>query len=209
MWDLIGRSVARERALPAAPSVVDRVEKDREAFGRHVDWVVGGGRYRTTDTPRQAAMTLRRLEEAQSLYEAQRAIDDPACMVPFLLDGDAIRGEVANVNDDHRTVGGVRTVRRALLALDTDDPVVLPSARSSGGPPRRTMLPWEVVGVSTPRFRLAGGVDAHDRPNRRAPARRGRPDHPLDAPDPLGGLPIGTPHDAAMDPSAADRSARA
>jgi len=148
VWDLIGRSVARERALPAAPSVVDRVEKDREAFGRHVDWVVGGGRYRTTDTPRQAAMTLRRLEEAQSLYEAQRAIDDPACMVPFLLDGDAIRGEVANVNDDHRTVARVRTVRRALLALDTDDPVVLPVGKKLWWTATAHDLPWEVVGVS-------------------------------------------------------------
>ena len=59
-----------------------RFESDREAFGRHVDWVVNqGGYYRTTDTPRQAAITLRRLEDALAHYEADRAVEDPACMI--------------------------------------------------------------------------------------------------------------------------------
>lgn len=149
VWDLIVRSVARERALPAAPSVARRFENDREAFGRHVDWVVGGGRYRTTDTPRQAAMTLRRLEEAQSRYEAERAIDDPACMVPHLLDGDAIRGTVVNVNDNHRTVARVRTVQRALLTLDTDDPLVLPAGKKLWWTATAHDEPWEVVDVTS------------------------------------------------------------
>jgi hypothetical protein len=147
VWELIGRSVARERTLPAAPSVVRRTDSDREAFGRHVDWVVGGGRYRTTDTPRQAAMTLRRLEDAQSRYEAERAIEDPACMVPFLLDGDAIRGTVAKVDDNYRVTPRTRTVRRALLTLDSDDPIVLPTGKKLWWTATAGDAPWEVVDV--------------------------------------------------------------
>jgi hypothetical protein len=149
VWSLMTRCLDRERALPAAPSVVRRFQNDREAFGRHVDWVVGGGRYRTSDTPRQAAMTLRRLEEAQSRYEAERAIDDPACMVAHLLDGDAIRGTVTNVNDNHRTVARVNTVRRALLTVDTDDPVLLPAGKRLWWTVTAHGKPWEVVDVTS------------------------------------------------------------
>jgi len=148
VWDLMARTFAREQALPAAPSVTRRFEVDREAFGQHVDWIAGGGRYRTIDTPRQAAMTLRRLEEAQSRYEAERAIEDPACMVPFLLDGDAIRGTVEKVHDNHRTVARVRIVQRALLTLDTDHPVVLPVGKKLWWTATAHDAPWEVVSVS-------------------------------------------------------------
>ena len=38
-------------------------------------------------------------------------------MVPYLLDADAIRGTVTNLNEDHRTVVRVRAVQRPLLTL--------------------------------------------------------------------------------------------
>jgi hypothetical protein len=148
VWELLARSVARERRLPAAPSVARRFERDRDAYGRHVDWALRGGHYRTTDTPRQAAMTLRRLEEVQSRYEAERAIEDPACMVPFLLDGDAIRGTVSNVNDAHRMLINVRESLRPLLTLDTDDPVVLPAGKRLWWTATAGDQPWEVVEVT-------------------------------------------------------------
>jgi hypothetical protein len=148
VWELLGRSVARERAMPAAPSVARRTDGDREAFARHVDWVVGGGRYRTTDTPRQAAMTLRRLEAAQSRLEAERAIEDPACMIPHLLDGDAIRGTVVKLDDNHRVRPRTRTVQRALLTLDTDDPVTLPLGKRLWWTATAHDAPWQVVDVS-------------------------------------------------------------
>jgi hypothetical protein len=147
VWALMGRVVDRERALPAAPSVERRFEADREAFGRHVDWVSGGGRYRTTDTPRQAAMTLRRLEEALARYEADKAIEDPAAMVPYLLDGDAVRGVVASVNDQYRVRLRVNAVRRALVAFDTDDPVTLPIGKKLWWTATADDKPWEVQDV--------------------------------------------------------------
>jgi hypothetical protein len=146
VWELMGRVVARERQLPAAPGVHRRFEEDRESFGRHVGWVTDGGRYRTTDTPRQAAMTLRRLEGALSRYDAEKAIEDPACMIPYLLGGQAIRGVVAAVNDQHRVVVRVRPVRRALLTLDTEAPVVLPLSKRLWWAAADDH-PWEVQSV--------------------------------------------------------------
>jgi len=146
VWQLMGRVVAREQQLPTAPSVLRRFEADREAFGRHVDWVTGGGRYRTTDTPRQAAMTLRRLEDTLARYEAERAVEDPACMIPHLLDGDAVRGVIASVGE-HRVRGRVNMVRRALIALDTDEPVVLPAGKKMWWTATAGDHPWEVQAV--------------------------------------------------------------
>lgn len=146
VWELMGRVVARERQLLAAPGVERRFEADRESVGRHIDWVTGGGRYRTTDTPRQAAMTLRRLEGALARYDAEKAVEDPACMIPYLLGGQAIRGVVAGINDQHRVVVLIRAVRRALLTLDTNDPVILPLGKRLWWAAADD-LPWEVQSV--------------------------------------------------------------
>lgn len=146
VWQLMGRVVARERQLTAAPSVSRRFEADREAFGRHVDWVVPGGYYRTTDTPRQAAITLRRLEDALAHYEADRAVEDPACMIPHLLDGDAIRGTVASVTET-KVVVRVNAVRRAVMAVDSPDPVTLPAGKHLWWTATAGDKPWRVESV--------------------------------------------------------------
>ena len=146
VWQLMERVVAREQQLPAAPSVQRRFERDREAFGRHVDWVADGGRYRTTDTPRQAAMTLRRLEDALARYDADKAVEDDACMVSYLLDGDAVRGVVASVNVQ-RVVVRVNPVPRALIALDCVEPVVMPTGKRLWWTATAGDYPWEVQSV--------------------------------------------------------------
>jgi hypothetical protein len=146
VWQLMGRVVARERQLTAAPSVSRRFEADRAAFGRHVDWVVVGGYYRTTDTPRQAAITLRRLEDALAHFEADRAVEDPACMIPHLLDGDAISGTVASVTEA-KVVVRVNAVRRAVMAVDSPDPVTLPVGKHLWWTATAGDQPWQVESV--------------------------------------------------------------
>jgi hypothetical protein len=147
VWQLMGRVVTRERRLPAAPSVYRRFESDREAFGRHVTWVITqGGYYRTTDTPRQAAITLRRLEDVLARYEADQAVEDPALMIPHLLDGDAIRGTVASLTET-KVVVSVNAVRRAVIALDSPDPVILPAGKRLWWTATADDHPWEVQSV--------------------------------------------------------------
>ena len=147
VWDLMGRAVDRERRYASAPSVVRRFEADREAFGRHVTWVSGGGRYKTRDTARQAVMTLRRLEDAQSLYEAERAVEDAACMVPYLLDGKAIRGEVQSMVVAPVRVN-IRAVQRAMITVGTAWPAVLPAGKRLWWTATAGDHPWEVIDVS-------------------------------------------------------------
>jgi hypothetical protein len=146
VWQLMQRVVARERQLTAAPSVSRRFAADREAFGRHVDWVIPGGYYRTTDTPRQAAITLRRLEDALAHYDADRAVEDPACMIPYLLDGDAIRGTVTSVTET-KVIAKVRAVRRAVIAVDSPDPVILPAGKHLWWTATAGGEPWRVESV--------------------------------------------------------------
>lgn len=174
VWSVIERSVQRERRLPAAPSVVRRFEADREAFGLHVDWVGAGNRYRTTETPRQAAMSLRRLEDAQNRYEAERAIEDPACMIPYLLDGEAIRGEVVKV-DQVPVLVNVQTRPRDVITLDTDDPVVMPEGKHLWWTQTADDEPWRVMSIEPQGSgsRVVLQLTAAPRPDRQ-PALRAR-----------------------------------
>jgi hypothetical protein len=149
VWQLMERVVMRERQLAAAPSVHRRFESDREAFGRHVDWVVTqGGYYRTTDSPRQAAITLRRLEDTLARYEADQAVEDPALMIGHLLDGDAIRGTVASLGET-KVVVKVRAVARAVIALDSPDSVILPAGKRMWWTATADGHPWEVQSVQS------------------------------------------------------------
>src|SRR5262249_46314605 len=68
-WDLLWRCRDRESTLPEAHSVGRRWDVDRDAYTRHIDWLARNGLRRTRHTARQAATTLRDLEEAGRLLE--------------------------------------------------------------------------------------------------------------------------------------------
>lgn len=146
VWELMGRVVQRERDLPEAPSVARRFDQDKWAFLRHAKWISEGGHYSTKETPRQAAQTLRRLEEAQARYEAERAVDDPACMVPYLLDGKAVRGVVKAVEETD--IGGTRSRWRARIAIETPDPVPIPVGTELWWTRTASEKPWVVEKVA-------------------------------------------------------------
>jgi hypothetical protein len=167
VWELMCRAVDRERRVPAAPSVARRFEADREAFGRHVDWVSGDRPYRTTETPRQAVVTLRGLEEAQECYEAEKATEDPACMLPYLIDGKAVRGVVSSITESMIPVR-IRPVPRAVIALDTDDPVVIPTGKLLWWTATAHDHEWEVLHIQPhgPGSRLTMMLRARPTPER-------------------------------------------
>src|SRR5262249_959277 len=81
-WELLWRCRAREAAFAEASSVGRRWDEDRDAYTRHIDWLANGGLRRTRQTPRQAALTLHKLEEAAQRLEAEEACDDPLRMIP-------------------------------------------------------------------------------------------------------------------------------
>jgi hypothetical protein len=97
-----------------------------------VDWVVTqGAYYRTTDTPPQAAITLRRLEDTLAGYEADRAVEDPGCMMPYLQDGDAIRGTVALLSGT-KVVVNIRPVPRAVIGQEAAEVAAAPAGVGKG-----------------------------------------------------------------------------
>jgi hypothetical protein len=124
-WGLLWRCRDREATYPEARSVARRWDEDRDAYARHMDWLARGGLRRTRQTPRQAAMTLRNLEEAQRLVEAEEACDDPLRMIPYILANQALRGRVIAVDLEHRE-RVTRLVRRPLVTLLSPDPCLIP-----------------------------------------------------------------------------------
>jgi hypothetical protein len=128
-WSLLWRCRDREAAYAEARSVGRRWDADRDAFTAHIDWLARGGLRRTRQTPRQAAVTLQRLEEAGRLLEAEEACDDPLRIVPYLLQHKAVRGRVVAVDPDHKEPGVSRSVRRPLVTLLSSDPCLIPEGR--------------------------------------------------------------------------------
>jgi hypothetical protein len=108
-WELMWRCRDREAAIQEAPSVQRRWEEDREAYTAHMDWVVRDGRWRTRQTPRQAAMLLHRLEEAQARLDAEEAVDDPLRRIPLILDHKAVQGTVTRLDRDNYEMGARST----------------------------------------------------------------------------------------------------
>jgi hypothetical protein len=128
-WELVWRCLERERTCPEAPSVDRRWAADRQAYTDHADWIARGGRRRTRQTPRQAAMTMRRLEQAKAQVQAEEACDDPVRMIPYLLDNKAVAGEVVHVDLDYRERVAVNRVRRPLVTIICTDPCLMPRGK--------------------------------------------------------------------------------
>jgi hypothetical protein len=125
-WDLLWRCRDREAKFAEAPAVARRWVEDREAYTAHMDWMARSGLRRTRQTPRQAAMTLRELEEAQRLLDAEEACDDPLRMIPYLLQHKAVCGRVVAVDREHRELATKRMVARPLVTLRSPDPCLIP-----------------------------------------------------------------------------------
>jgi hypothetical protein len=128
-WDLLWRCRDREAGLPEARSVGRRWDGDRDAYTRHIDWLNRNGLRRTRQTPRQAATTLRNLEEAGRLVEAEEACDDPLRMAGYVLANKAVRGTVVAVDPTHMEPGPKRMVARPLVTLRSPDPCLIPVGR--------------------------------------------------------------------------------
>src|SRR5262249_49356551 len=93
---------------------------------RHLDWVARGGRRRTRQTPRQAAMLLRNLEEAKKLLEAEEACNDPLRMIPYLLENKAVQGCVVAIERSYKELIKKRRMARPLVTIRSADPCHMP-----------------------------------------------------------------------------------
>jgi hypothetical protein len=146
-WDVLWRCRDRELTYPEAPSVARRWAYDREAYTRHIDWVVKGGRRRARQTARQATRLCDDLEEGKRLLEAEEACDDPLRMVPYLLTHKALRGRVILVNDRHREQGPCRMVQRPLITLECPDRCLMAPGQELWWTEDACGAPWEVAEV--------------------------------------------------------------
>jgi hypothetical protein len=122
-WSLIWKVVNRERSLPEAASVARRALQDRIAYIEHLEWMAGPaeGRRKTRMTSRNAALRLNEYELAQARLSAEEAIDDPLRMMPLLLAGKAIAGEVIESYPDNRQVVNGKRMLRPRVTIRTEE----------------------------------------------------------------------------------------
>jgi hypothetical protein len=146
-WRLLWRCRDRELRVREARSVRRRWEEDCAAYAFHMQWLARNGLRRTRQTPRQAAWTLRTLEEAGRLLEAEEVCDDPLRQVPALLDNRAVRGRVLRVDAGHREMATSRMVKRPLVTLLSPEPCRMPVGKELWWTEQPTGQPFVVQSV--------------------------------------------------------------
>ena len=122
VWTLLLEIARRERDIPAAAHLARRIERDRIAYGLHLE---GLGRavadprgIRFRENARAAALRRDELERAAALLEVEEAIDDALKMLPRVLSGEAIEGEVLGCE--------VSKTDGATAVLRTEEPCSMP-----------------------------------------------------------------------------------
>src|SRR5262249_55217601 len=97
--------------------------------------------------PRQAVRTIRTLEEAQRLLEAEETCDDPLRMIPCLLEHKAVHGQVVAVDRTHKELASRRIVSRPLVRLHSPDPCLMPAGKELFWPGRPSGREFVVAAV--------------------------------------------------------------
>ncbi|SCF01052.1 hypothetical protein [Micromonospora tulbaghiae] len=164
-WDRVWRAIDLLDAVPAAPHVAVRWERDRERFYAFADYLntIGLPQARQDGAVR-GARRLTDLEVRKSTFDAQRAYDDALVMAEYRLSGEAFRGIVVDADADRVVRPSSRRVRRPLITVTTRDPARLaPGDRELRDPQRPTqeaaVIDVESDGAQTRiRLELSGGL---------------------------------------------------
>jgi hypothetical protein len=119
-WQTSWRCLERERGWPEARHVARRMETDRRDYSFHMQGVEAQIRRRSRRTMPQAIAHVRKLSDAETVVQTQRAADDPLKMVDMIASGQAIIGAVDRVDPDHTIPGPSRPVWRPLVYLRLD-----------------------------------------------------------------------------------------
>src|SRR2546421_8799349 len=99
MW----RAIALLKKIPPGPHVQTRWNSDKADYSRYHDRIRNG---RATQAKRDSAVAAARrlsdLERLATIYEAQRAFDDPLVMAEARLSGEAFIGTVTAAEANRR-----------------------------------------------------------------------------------------------------------
>ncbi|MFI5906036.1 hypothetical protein [Dactylosporangium sp. NPDC051541] len=138
-WQLMWRGIDLLRTVEPGATVVERWADDRDVYTNYVEYLQTGTALPQArrDSAVAAARRLNRLERAQSLYDAQRALDDPLVMAEFRLAGEAFAGEVVAADPTRLDATGPRRKLRPHVTVRTTDPFKLPVGTELQSPTRR------------------------------------------------------------------------
>ncbi|MFB6888348.1 hypothetical protein ACFCX4_03410 [Kitasatospora sp. NPDC056327] len=147
-WGAVWRGIELLHELPEGGHVAERRQRDRTAFSAYGAYLVEDGRPQgRRDQAVGAARRLAGLEEAEQLYQVQRAFDDPLVMAEYELTGEAFTGVVVGRDPDRLDDSGGRPKRRPTVTLRvTELPRVSVSAVVRS--PARRGHPAEVKAIS-------------------------------------------------------------
>ena len=152
-WRATWRAHELLAGLPEGSTVADRWASDQWAWTSHVTRVEEGRAFfRTRDSARQSAWIIKSREDAQQALDLGEALDDPMVVAGLVAVGDAVDGDVVDVDTENMEMGpsGRRRVRRPLITVALPEPCPMPIG---------TNLRWtDRVQLETELIAVEGGV---------------------------------------------------
>ena len=128
-WRATWRAHALLFGLLPGGTVENRRDSDRRAWTSHIARVEEGrALFRTRDSARQSAWMIKSREDAKQALDLGEILDDPLVLAGVVASGEAIYGDVRNIDKDNMEMGpsGRRRVRRPLISIDLPERCPLP-----------------------------------------------------------------------------------
>lgn len=147
-WNATWRALEILRAIEPGSSVADRWQADVSAWKYHADRVLENRAFfKIKDTAKQSAWMISDREKALAALDAGEALDDPLVLAGLVAAGQALLGEVTDVDRDNEEQGPSRMVKRPLIELDLDEPAPMPIGSELYWTKRAGKLRAEIVGI--------------------------------------------------------------
>ena len=120
MWSALWVAYDRLSSLPEGEHVEGRWADDRYQFTNHADYTQRGGRRRSVDSAKRAAMVLADWEDAQSDLEHDEFLDDRLARIDAIVAGRAVSGGVIKVDREQFDLNEKtnRKLRRPRIVLE-------------------------------------------------------------------------------------------
>jgi hypothetical protein len=130
-WQASWHAISLLRALSETAGAARRWAADRDSFTRFASYLADGGLPQPRrDHAATAAARLDRLERAQAVYDAERALEDPFILAELRTAGEAFAGEVISAERARTIISAAgRAILRPRFTVRTGDPVRIEPGR--------------------------------------------------------------------------------
>ena len=125
IWQACQKTLALLSDLPTLPGTDQMMERERQAFERHMQHLDEGGNFARQDSSRRAVFRLAEWEDAKEQYGWALVWGDALSRERAVLEGEVVRGELSHLPTDERQDLWVLESAQPWLRVRVGDELVL------------------------------------------------------------------------------------